>query len=357
MRKIRPVLLAPLALVVAACASSQAADNAARPPAPPPATVEVATAVNVKVSPVHWVPGSVVSRDDARVASAASGRLLEVAEVGTRVAAGARLAKLDDVAIALRLTQARATRGRALAQRDLAAAQFARLEKLAPGNSVAATQLDESRAQRNSMAEDLAREEAHIKELEHELAETEIRAPFAGIVTERFAQRGEYLASGAAVVHLVDPEHLEARVKAPLALAPSLTAGSTITVRGPGGEQAVKVRVIVPIGDESTRQFELRTALPASFALVGSPIEAALADSGESSALAVPRDALVLRQDKTYVMRIKSDHTAERVEVSAGAAADALVAVRGALAVGDRVVVRGAERLEAGQAVKILNEG
>ena len=328
---------------------------AAEPPKAPPATVEVASAVNARVATAHWVPGSVVSRDDAKVATTAAGRLLEVAEVGARVAAGARLAKLDDVAIKLRLEQARASRGRAVAQRDLATAQFERLTKLAPGNAVAAQQLDESRAQRRSMDEDLAREEARIRELEHELAETDVRAPFAGVVTERFAQRGEFVAGGAAVVHLVDTEHLEARIKAPLALAGALKAGATIALRGAGGEQSVKVRVVVPVGDESTRQFELRASLPASFALVGTAVEAAL-EGATDGALAVPRDALLLRQEKTYVMRVKDDNTAERVEVSAGAAQDALVSVRGALAVGDKVVVRGGERLQPGQAVKILNQ-
>lgn len=330
---------------------------AADPPKPPPANVEVAPAVNTRVATMRWVPGSVVSRDDARVASTASGRLLEVAEIGARVTAGARVAKLDDVAIKLRLEQARAARGRALAQRDLAAAQFERLTKLAPGNAVAAQQLDESRAQRSSMDQDLVREDARIRELEHELAETEIRAPFAGVVTERFAQRGEFLQAGAAVAHLVDTEHLEARIRAPLALAPGLKSGAAITLRFGGAEQAVKVRAVVPVGDETTRQFELRASLPASSALVGAPIEAALADTAGEGALAVPRDALVLRQDQTYVMRVKDDNTAERVDVTAGAVQDALVAVRGALAVGDRVVVRGAERLAQGQAVKILNPG
>ena len=60
--------------------------------------------------------------------------------------------------------------------------------------------------------------------------------------------------------------------------------------------------------------------------------------TGAVAALTVPRDALVLREAHTYVMRVKADNTAERVEVRAGAARDALVEVTGELSPGDRVV-------------------
>ena len=65
------------------------------------------------------------------------------------------------------------------------------------------------------------------------------------------------------------------------------------------------------------------------------------------------RDALVVRENGSYVMRIKADNTAERVEVKAGASDGELTAVTGELSAGDTVVVRGAERLTVGQKVRI----
>ena len=75
---------------------------------------------------------------------------------------------------------------------------------------------------------------------------------------------------------------------------------------------------------------------------------------GEAATLTVPRDALVLREAHTYVMRVKADNTAEQIEVRAGAARDALVEVTGELNPGDKVIVRGAERLSPGQAVRVV---
>ncbi len=343
-----------LLLTVMVAAPTTLTTAAETPPAAPAAVVSVAEATSTKLAPMRWVPGSVVSRDDARIAGVAAGRVIDIAEVGSVVKKGERLAKLDDVSLRLRLEQARATAGRAKAQRDLAQTQMSRLAKLAPGNAVAQTQLDEARATLEGASQELARTDAERRGIEHDIAETEIRAPFSGVVSERFVQRGEFLQTGAAVAHLVDTGRLEARVQAPLALAPQVKAGQEIQVRLHGAIQPVTVRAVVPVGDERSRQFELRVSLPEDFALVGTAVEVALPEGASAAALTVPRDALVLREAHTYVMRVKADNTAEQVEVRAGAARDTLVEVTGELSVGDKVVVRGAERLSPGQAVRVV---
>ncbi len=152
-----PLCLLLTALVAAPTALTTAAES---PPAAPAAAVSVAEATSMKLAPTRWVPGSVVSRDDARIAGVASGRVIEIAEVGSVIKKGERLAKLDDVSLRLRLEQARATAGRAKAQRDLAQTQMSRLAKLAPGNAVAQTQLDEARATLEGASQELARTDA-----------------------------------------------------------------------------------------------------------------------------------------------------------------------------------------------------
>ena len=176
------ILFVAIVAILAALPTPRAAENATKPP---PATVEVATAIEAHLAPVRWVPGSVVSRDDARIASVASGRVIEIAEVGSVVSQGQRLAKLDDTALRLRLEQVRADIGRAKAQRDLAASQMARFDRLA--SVVAQAQIDEVRATLAGADQDVARAAAQRRSIEHDIAETDIRAPFAGVVSERFA--------------------------------------------------------------------------------------------------------------------------------------------------------------------------
>jgi len=70
--------------------------------------------------------------------------------------------------------------------------------------------------------------------------------------------------------------------------------------------------------------------------------------------LAVPRDALVLREDNTYIFKVDKKNQAQRIAVETGSAEGALVEIRGLVAPGERVIVRGAERLEAGQRVRAV---
>jgi len=342
------------AFVVAMLALSEAGHAQTKTP---PAIVEVASATSARLAPARWVPGSVVSRDDAKIASAEAGRLEFVAEVGTRVKAGERLAKLDDEALRLRRDEIQSDVRRAEAQRALSATQLDRLQKLVASNSIAKTQIDEAQATLETNVQTVAHARAQLRQIEHDIEQADVRAPFAGVVTERFAQRGEYLQIGATIVHLVDTDHIEARVQAPLALADKIRAGMEVKVKAAGQEKTANVRTVVPVGDERARQFELRVGLEPALALVGSAVEVSLPEDRGDESLTVPRDALVQRQDQTYVMRVSATNTAEQVPVSASLATGDKVEVRGALAAGDRLVVRGAERLNPGQAVKIAGGG
>ena len=91
--------------------------------------VEVAKANVARVAPRRWVPGGVVSRNDARLATSAAGRLEYVAEVGTRVRAGERIAKLEDEALRLQVEDTKAEVARIEAQRAMSERQLKRIER------------------------------------------------------------------------------------------------------------------------------------------------------------------------------------------------------------------------------------
>jgi multidrug efflux pump subunit AcrA (membrane-fusion protein) len=73
----------------------------------------------------------------------------------------------------------------------------------------------------------------------------------------------------------------------------------------------------------------------------------------QSAGLMVPRDAVIVRSDGAHVFRVGKGELAERISVRVGNGDSERVEVTGPLAAGDRVVVRGGERLRPGQPVKV----
>lgn len=322
-------------------------------PEAPAVVVEVAKANVARVAPRRWVPGGVVSRNDARLATSAAGRLDYVAEVGTRVRAGERIAKLEDETLRLQVEDAKAEVARIEAQRAMSERQLRRVEGLA-NSSISQTQLDEVRSQLAVLTAQLQQAQVRQRAAQHDLDQTEVRTPFPGVVTERLAQRGEYVTTGASIVRLVDTVHLEVRAQGPLSLVGLVSPSMNLPVKVGGRQFPAKVRTVVPVGEERSRQFELRLALADSALSVGTAIEIGLPEREAGDALVVPRDAIAERQDGKYLMRVGSDGKAERVAVTADASDGDLVMVRGNISAGDTVVVRGVERLQDGQRVTIL---
>ena len=346
------VTLTGIAALVVVGAAAQAAD----PPAQEAVPVQTAAATLQSVTPRSWIPGSIVSRADARIASVVDGRVVWVADVGQRVKAGAPIARLDDTVIRLRAADLEAQVSRTRAQRDLAKSQLERYNQLAETHVLSASQLDEARAQLNMTEADVTRAESQLRQAQHEIAESEIRAPFSGVVTERFIQQGEYVSVGAPTVRLVNTGEIEARATASLDLAANIRPGQAIMVRERDTERTGKVRTLVPVGDDRSRQFEVRIVFEKADWLVGTPVEVSLPTAPERKAVTVPRDALLIRANRSYVLRVTRKGTVEQLDVTPGVAIANLVEVHGALSPGDRLVIRGGERLSDGQAVKIVTE-
>jgi multidrug efflux pump subunit AcrA (membrane-fusion protein) len=97
---------------------------------------------------------------------------------------------------------------------------------------------------------------------------------------------------------------------------------------------------------------ELRIALKDPWR-VGAPVRVEIAPHNLRKVVTVPRDAVILRQGASYVMRVRADNTAERVAVNIGPGRENQVQIDGTLRAGDRVIIRGGERLEPGQTVSV----
>jgi RND family efflux transporter MFP subunit len=323
--------------------------------APPPPAVEVTPAEMRRMSPSVTATGVVASRAGADIATAVEGQLHWVQEPGTFVETGDVIARMQVDELRLqRLEQAaRETRSRvALAQANR------ELERLrASGNAVSRFQFDQAQSTRDLAAADLDIAKATLRQTDDRLAKAEIRAPFSGVISERVRNAGEELARGTIVARLFNTDELEIRLYLPLRHVRAIRAGSTVTVRAGEQRATAVVRAIVPVGDARSQSFEAMIDAPemVSELAVGHSVQVDLPLSAAREALAVPRDALVIRTEGTSVYRIK-DGTAQKVSVKTGVADGDWVAVEGELAAKDAVVVRGAETLHHGDPVTVIGK-
>jgi RND family efflux transporter MFP subunit len=320
-----------------------------------PALVRVAMASMKDIAPATLVPGTVVSRNDARLSAEVEGRLTMVADVGTDVAAGDPVAAIEDTTLRLQAAELEAEVTRAEARLGFLESEEKRFARLAEDNLAAATQLEQTRSDRDVARGDLAVAKARLQQVEDLLARTTIRAPFSGVVVERLMTPGERVVEGSNVVRLVDQENLEVIARAALEYMPYVQRGQLLALRG--GQLTIMgtVRALVAVGSEDTHQFELRLDLDGRPFPIGQTLRVSVPMSGARQALTVPRDALVLRPGGQSVFVVDANNEAQQVKVEVGVGQGEDIEVLGAIAPGDRVVIRGNERLQPGQAVNIMD--
>ena len=320
-----------------------------------PALVKVAIASIKDIAPVTMVPGTVVSRNDARLSAEVSGRLNMVSEVGTVVALGDPVAEIEDTTLRLRNAELQALVGRAEALLRFLEKEEQRYTELEESNLAAVTQLEQTRTDRDVARGDLEVARARLQQNEDQLARTKIRAPYDGVVVERLMMRGERVDEGSNVVRLVDHEHLEIIARAPLEYYRFVQPGHLLDVTAGSQTALAEVRTVVAVGDENTHQFELRLDVDASLFPVGQTLRVSIPTSDSREVLTVPRDALVLRPEGQSIFVVDANDQAQQVQVTVGVGQGQDIEILGSVSPGDRVVIRGNERLQPGQDVSIMD--
>jgi RND family efflux transporter MFP subunit len=342
-----------LSALVLTPASAQPAGGGA----PPPASVRVAEAERKALAPTVSVPGTVTSRFDARIAAEVTGRLVSVAEVGTAIPRNDVVARVDDTQLRLQQAEFRAVVQRETDRLAFLNREVDRLAALVAGNIASPSDYERTVNNRDVTRSDLAIQQARLAQLNDQWERTQIRAPFDGVVAERLRQAGERVAVGDPVVRLTSPGELEIVARAPLSAVPFLAEGTTLMVSQDGRSVPAVIRSLVPFGDTRSHLFEIRLDLPPNDNWkAGQAVRVAVPTDGEREVIAVPRDALILRRDGAAVFRVNAENTAERLPVLTGASDGLLIEVQGAVRAGDRIVVRGGERLRAGQSVQVLED-
>lgn len=340
---------------------------------PGPAAVAVEEAELRDIAPSQWSAGEVVSRRDIRVSAELSGSLEFVAEPGDLVRRGEKLAQLDATRWELQLRDSESRVRQLQARLRYMDAQLQRLRKLSETNSTSQSALEEQVAERAALGEELEAAIVARDRSAYDLSRATLVAPFDALVVSRERQAGEYVRTGEPLLRALDMGQLEVEAEIPPAALTQLRAGDTVPVRSDARPRSAgeltdaavsheaRVRQVVPVVGAQSRRVKLMVSLPPDVGsewgwIVGTPVQVAVPVAKAERSIAVPRDALVLRNGDAFIFRVDDEDAAERLPVETGSGDGAWIAVSGGVEAGDRIVVRGAERLQPGQQVKILKE-
>ena len=217
------------------------------------------------VTPILSATGYIVARRKAVVSAKVQGRLGELrVEEGSRVAQGEIIAKLENLDIEAQVERARAQVAKADAELVEAQRQARLAESLSQGGVVSSDELDLVRSRLRIAEATVRQARAEQGVYEAFLENTNVRAPFDGVVIKKMAEVGESVApippgvnvstSSGAIVVLADMNTLEMEADVNEANIAKLRNGqkAEIVVEAfPDRRYAAIIRQIIPSADRT----------------------------------------------------------------------------------------------------------
>lgn len=336
---------------------------------PSVAVDEVVRGRAVETYPVY---GRIIATQQGVIATRSKGAVGQIlVKVGDRVSKGDVLVRLvadmlrsERAVKAARVNQFRAKIKTAEVQVRLAQQELKRLQRLRKSAAFSSARYNDKRrdverfksvlTEANAEAEE-ARAELRMADLN--LAYAEIRAPFSGVISQRHTELGAYVDVGDKVVTLVNDRALEVEAEVPAARLAGLRPNTVVTVDPENGPSfAASVRTVLPIENALARTRTVRFIPELNNAAVpfasNQSVVIAIPTGAPRDVVSVHKDAIIHRQGQPVVF-VYQNGAATLRQVRLGEAFGARFEVLGGVSPGDKVVVRGNERLRAGQKIKL----
>ncbi|RFO98942.1 efflux transporter periplasmic adaptor subunit [Rhodoferax lacus] len=302
--------------------------------------------------------GNIAAWQEASVASESGGlKLQEVrANVGDAVKAGQVLAVFASDTVQADVALAKANLAEAQAQAADAAANAERARSLQASGALSAQQINQYSTTDLSAKARVQSAEAALLQQNLRLKHALVLAPDSGIISARGATVGAVPGAGTELFRLIRQGRLEWRAEVTATELGRVKVGTPVqVVSASGSKVAGRVRMVAPTVDVQSRAALVYVDLKTTSADSG--VKAGMFARGEfalgnSNALTVPQEAVVVRDGFSYVFAIGAankvaQHKVEvgrrvgtQVEILKGLAADATVAVTGAGFLNDGDTVR-----------------
>jgi membrane fusion protein (multidrug efflux system) len=387
------VLLLASPLMWAACS---AADGKTKDHDPAAAAVSVApvAATEQPIARFIRVSGTLTAEEQADVAAETAGRVVSTpVERGTRVAAGAELARVSPVETEASLKEAEANAAQiqarlaldpngsfdlnrvpevanAKANLALAQAEFDRIEKLLAERVVSQSEYDqrktavEAARQQFESAKNGAEQQyqalqaarARVTLARKAANDTVVRAPFTGLVVQRMVSAGDYVTKGMKVAQVVRITPLRVELTVPEQFVAEVAVGQPVSLAVDayaGRAFQGKVRYVSPSLRADQRALTVEAVVPNENGELkpGMFATALIQQATQTPAVLVPSTAVRVLSGTSRVFVVNGDRVEERI-VTTGQTLDPLIEITSGVKRGERVATENVAELVDGMKVR-----
>ncbi len=343
------VLVAALAAVGCAKGANGASDTGggknAVHDAEAPIKVELASVVERPMPRFLTLSGTLTANEESEVAAGASGKVLATyVERGQYVKKGTLLAKLDRRTLESAAAEASAQLESTRAQQTLAKADCQRTQQLFDKGAITRADYDKAHAGCTTADWTSAAAAARKASTATALSDTDIRAPFSGIVAERMVTAGEFVTPGTKVATLLEVDPLRLELTVPETYVQLIGKNMAVEFHTANDENGPPLRATVRYVGPAVRRASRDLIIEA---VVNNPdrklrpglFVVARLDLGERPSLVVP--AAAIRDDgatkRVYVAGVGEKRLEERL-VQIGEAKTGFVTIVAGVNKGERVV-------------------
>ncbi|MBN8468070.1 efflux RND transporter periplasmic adaptor subunit [Corallococcus exiguus] len=326
--------------------------------------VEVAPVESRDVEYAVSAVGAVEAFESVQITARVPGALERVSFAeGQTVKKGDTLAEIEPAryAIAVRAAEAALQKAQAaLVEAKAGAQRRAEVNAQSPG-LLPAEQLETYQARAATAQADVSAAKAALDQAQLNQRDAYVRAPMDGILQTRTVQTGQYVQPGVVLATLLRREPLLLRFNVPAADVTRITPGmpARFTVRSDGGAYEAKITYVSASADTQSRMVAVTAEVtgeaaqklrPGAFATVSVPVES------RGGSPVIPQTA-IRPSERGFLAFVVTDNKArERILELGLRTPDGRVEVKEGLKPGETLVVRGAEALRDGVAVRVDQE-
>lgn len=289
------------------------------------------------------VSGSLLPDEEVNLSFETAGKITAIYfKEGAHVAEGQLLAKINDAPLQAQLRKLEA-------QLKLMQDRLYRQRALLAKEAVSKEAFQEAEANLSAL-------HAEMDMIRAEIAQTELRAPFSGVIGLRRVSVGAFATTATTVATLTKTSPLKVEFSVPERYAGVLKPGAELafTAEGDLTPRTARVYATDALVDAETRTFTVRAAYANTDGRLvpGRYVSISLTAREYPQSLAVPSEAIVSEMGVDKVFLYKNG-TAQPTTIVKGLRTDAEVQVVKGLAPGDTVITSGTMQLRTGQKVVI----